>query len=124
VQVGDEIGLRGIDHLRRCVGEDSEFTQGGGERGLLLDENVQCAGDRAQRPRQHLTLGAERPGEAIERTHRLDQIVALAIEGARKPVQPPQEVPQLWFVSGQRGIHVVDDVADLAKTTGVDQCRH
>src|SRR5205085_4551856 len=81
-KVGDKIGLSGIDHLGRRVGENSKFTQGGGERGLLLDENVQCGGDCVQRPRQHRTLGAERPSEAIERSHRLDQIVALRIEGA------------------------------------------
>ena len=52
-----------------------------------------------------------------------DDVVPLLVEDSDEIVQPGEQLADLGFASGQRGVEVVDDVADLPEPAPVDDRR-
>ena len=92
-------------------------------RGRSRIEHVERGRDLAQRLVDDVALGGERAGQPVQRVDRVDDVVALAIEGADEVVQAGQQIADLALVPGQCGAEVVDDVADLAQSAAVDDGR-
>ena len=89
----------------------------------LLDQHVQRGRNLLERVVDHVALPGERAGHPIQLLDRRDDVVPLGVQHADEIVQPGEQFADLGFASGQRGIEVVDDVAELPQPATVDDGR-
>ena len=112
-----------VDKPRDGVAQRAQFLQRGGEPRSLLDQNVQGGRDLVQCTGEHFLLSAERRREPVQFVDRGDDVVALLIQGSDEGVETSDQIANDIPAAVQRGVEVVDDVADLSESPAVDDGR-
>ena len=119
-QVLDQIGARVVDQPGGGVAEHAQLVQGGDDAGALADQHIQRRRYLAQRFGDDVALSGQRAGQPVQSLYRGDEAAALLVEGAHELVEALKQVAHSALMPGQRGVEVVDDVADLSQSSGVE----
>src|SRR6202012_4970527 len=112
-----------VDQLGGSVAESAQFIERGRDPRPFAKKDVQRRRDLVQRLSEHVALIREGAPKAVQGLNRCDDVVALLIKHTDELVQSLQQVADVGAASGQRGIEVMNDVADLAQATGTEDNR-